>query len=235
MTLEKYISEAISHGLRHDTKPVLGCTLEDILDWLELNGVQGTKYGVKKSIDVKKGEIGYLAGPWTNDKEEQWVCVGNYWGQRVTINPNISVPSKWYDDRDKMLNGWELSFNEGIKLIERMIANSYRKLDYKEVTVSEAISHGHNYGEKPRLGCYLDEVLDWLELKGIIGHRNDKQKSLYRARRSLPKVERGRLMYIVGPWSEKPEDQWVIVCNHWGQNLSLNPNIDQPSKWRDSP
>lgn len=173
MTLEKYISEAISSGKTRTRIQQIqpGSSFKEIVDYLESLGITGRYWSESHSLikPKTKNQLTYLVGPWTDRPYERWVAVTNYWGQYVNILPDM-IDSTLYDPNTR---GDEIivSFEQAVKLIDIMLqsAEDGHKLSKEDIaeTVNEAISSKQN-----SLPFDLDlnepeKITDWLEGLGF--------------------------------------------------------------------
>lgn len=106
----------------HGVSPMSGCTIDDIVEWLELCEIKRSK----KYQSPKHGEITYEVGPGRedseyNDKSYYWVALRSR--PEISLQSVIAKPyaQSYYCDK----NGVEhkLNFDEAIELMDKIIKN----------------------------------------------------------------------------------------------------------------
>lgn len=111
------------------TEPENGCTVEEIVKWLESYNVEKRefRFGPGNHHTIEKGKLFYVVGPNRNgDPNEYWVALRNYWEQNIVMKPK---------DRSFMsLDGEQkfISFEKAIEVAKEMIMNPNRELSYED-------------------------------------------------------------------------------------------------------
>ena len=241
MRLQEYITEAVSHGrTKYAYPPEECCSVEYMVNWLEYNGLTGdvlTKDTIKwHDPDMSDGNPKYVVRD--SNAMFSWVNVYNKFGQIITL-PLGKVKNAWSDIKfAKTKEPLTLGFNEGVRCIEFIVNNPDKRItmpflmDLKEKAIkdksrlTEAVSHGHKHDMKPVAGCTPEEVTEWLESKGAFGHK-------YEVSKNIPELIKGEIGYLVGPFSRKAEEQWILVANVWYQRVRLSLNKEIPSVYMD--
>lgn len=227
MNLKKYLLEYVSSGRRKKTgdRIQLGYGREEIVDWLEEHGIRGYSWEDMHALpSCKKGELVYLSGPWDDKDNTQWVLVRNYRGQYVTIYPSTERDLSSFFD----VNGSkkEIGFNKCLDVLDKMIKDPNRRIEFNGDMVVEYVSSGRNRVEyPPEHGCDVKDIVDWVKSNGV-----DK---ISRYEDGFIKPNPGEILCIIGP-NPRPafkSSQWVKICycidKDTIQNVILRPYGDQ--------
>lgn len=210
------INEAISSGKHGKYAPSEGCSVEDIVKWLENNGVKGKDWEYYKKTDrtfiADPGEIVYQIGP-CDTPGHSWVAVcinvkesGHRTLQRVVLHTK--------DNTFYTQNGQEhkISFENGVRAVERMIDNPNELvpenvfLGIKDSSgINEAISSGkYRRGNDPKFGVSVEELVEWIRGLGVTKGRHFDASLIY--------PSPGGVMYEIGPCENGQTDTfWVQV------------------------
>lgn len=111
------------------TEPENGCTVEEIVKWLESYNVEKRefRFGPRGHHSIEKGKLFCVVGPNRNgDPTEYWVALRNYWEQNIVMKPK--------DKSFISLDGEQefVSFEKAIEVAKEMIMNPNRKLSYED-------------------------------------------------------------------------------------------------------
>lgn len=107
------------------TEPDNGCTVEEIIKWVESYGVEKREFHVGPGRDnpPKKGKLIYVVGPnRNNDTNEYWVALRNHWGQNIVLKPK---------DRSFCVLNHEqkfITFEKAVELMIEMINTPNKKI-----------------------------------------------------------------------------------------------------------
>ncbi len=175
MNLQDYISEAISRG-KHKYAPECNCTIKEMADWLESNGITGIITDSLRNIsepNIKDGELRYVI---VTGVPQPWVSVYNKHFQRVTLSIGLAESQAWCDVRYSFgKESMSMKFEDGIECIERMIVKPNNRLtpgflfDLKEKAqyTIEAISSRSN-SSIMKQGLYTPEgMTEFLDSMGF--------------------------------------------------------------------
>lgn len=147
MTLENYIQEAVSHGGRHPYPPEFGCTVKDIVRWLDSYGIKRYEFPTGTFPKPEPNSIIYVVGP-CDTPGHSWVSVANNVkdkGKKVMQRFVIRTED---ENTFYTVNGEEypLDFDGAIRAVEAMISHPDRPVKMwsngERTVVQEAVSHG---------------------------------------------------------------------------------------------
>lgn len=176
MTLENYIQEAVSHGGRHPYPPEFGCTVKDIVKWLDSYGIKGVELDIsryERFPHPDTNQILYVVGP-CDTPGHSWVSVAN----NVRVRGSKNVMQRFVIKTEDIntfytVNGEEypLDFDGAIQAVEAMISHPDKPVkmwsNRERTVVQEAVSHG-----RPRkLGkitndCSIPDTMEILKSYG---------------------------------------------------------------------
>lgn len=136
MDLKTYINEhVISRRSKHMNAPKKGCTIEDIVKWLDSMGVEGVDWdGGLNKPQAKLYSVLYQIGPCeASNTATIWVAVSNNVGgkeQRIVLKPRDTsfYTENWKDRFESMTE-----FDTAIIAIEEMISDPRKLVDFERL------------------------------------------------------------------------------------------------------